>query len=411
MQKMLADAGKQMRDASAAASRIKELETQTAALVTEAGQAKQQLAALQQAKEEAQAQTASAQAALAAKPVDPAYPDLSGKVQELEAQIGSLQNGAAKTAVAATPDLSGRVSELETALAETKKMLAAEQAKPTAPVAAPAYPDLTGRVSELETALAQTKQQLATEQSKVAAAPVAAAPGLDPEKLQKQLAETEERLATALRGYALLEKERDSLAAYGNKATEAVSNERNALAAQVSALTGEVAQLRSAATAQADALTQAAALAAEKQSLTQRLAEVEARAAAAAVEATRANEGLAAFQRASAQNTKDLNATRALAQQLQGANAVLATENYQLKTMLSRPVTTAGAAAPVPAVAPTPAAVPAGRTHVVANGDSLSRISQRYYGAANRWSEIYNANRDKIGNDGVLRVGTELRIP
>jgi nucleoid-associated protein YgaU len=109
------------------------------------------------------------------------------------------------------------------------------------------------------------------------------------------------------------------------------------------------------------------------------------------------------LQRASAQNTNDLNATRALAQQLQGANSVLATENYQLKTKLARTVTPA---APAPAVA-----APAGRTHVVASGDSLSRISQRYYGASNRWQEIYNANRDKIGSDGVLRVGTELRIP
>jgi nucleoid-associated protein YgaU len=48
---------------------------------------------------------------------------------------------------------------------------------------------------------------------------------------------------------------------------------------------------------------------------------------------------------------------------------------------------------------------------VVAGGDSLSRISQRYYGTPNRWQEIYNANRDKLGNEGVLRIGTELRIP
>ena len=48
---------------------------------------------------------------------------------------------------------------------------------------------------------------------------------------------------------------------------------------------------------------------------------------------------------------------------------------------------------------------------LVAGGDSLSRISQRYYGSASRWPDIYNANRDKIGADGVLRVGVELRIP
>ena len=92
-------------------------------------------------------------------------------------------------------------------------------------------------------------------------------------------------------------------------------------------------------------------------------------------------------------------------QQLQGANAVLAQENYQLKTMLSR-----STGAPAPTIsAPTPA--PGTRTHLVAAGDSLSKISQRYYGTPNRWQEIYNANTDKISNTGVLRVGSELRIP
>ena len=64
---------------------------------------------------------------------------------------------------------------------------------------------------------------------------------------------------------------------------------------------------------------------------------------------------------------------------------------------------------PAPALAPVTA--PAARTHVVAAGDSLSRLSQRYYGSAGRWQEIYNANAPLLGPNGVLRVGTELRIP
>ena len=54
---------------------------------------------------------------------------------------------------------------------------------------------------------------------------------------------------------------------------------------------------------------------------------------------------------------------------------------------------------------------PAARVHVVASGDSLSKISQRYYGTASRWQEIYNANAGILGPNGVLRVGTQLRIP
>jgi nucleoid-associated protein YgaU len=48
---------------------------------------------------------------------------------------------------------------------------------------------------------------------------------------------------------------------------------------------------------------------------------------------------------------------------------------------------------------------------VIAAGDSLSKLSQRYYGTATRWQEIYNANAEKLGPQGILRVGVELRIP
>jgi TPR repeat protein/nucleoid-associated protein YgaU len=70
----------------------------------------------------------------------------------------------------------------------------------------------------------------------------------------------------------------------------------------------------------------------------------------------------------------------------------------------------AGNPAPIPTVrtAPAPAEV---RYHTVTEGDSLSRISMRYYGTANRWQEIFNANRDVLQGSSVLRVGMQLRIP
>jgi nucleoid-associated protein YgaU len=58
---------------------------------------------------------------------------------------------------------------------------------------------------------------------------------------------------------------------------------------------------------------------------------------------------------------------------------------------------------------PVPTAEP--RVHVVADGDSLSRLSLRYYGTASRWQEIYNANRDVLQGANALRVGQRLRIP
>jgi nucleoid-associated protein YgaU len=232
-------------------------------------------------------------------------------------------------------------------------------------------------VSELETALAETKQQLASAQTTTAPA---AATGGDNSELAKKLADTEDRLATALRGYAALQRDRDALAQSAGQSAAAVTAERDALAAQVTTLTGQVEQLRTAAQSSAGS-TQA--------------------------ELVRLSEAVAALQRTQAQASGDLAAARALAQQLQGTNTVLASENYQLKTMLSRttgaPATTATAAAPV--------SLPGVRTHVVAAGDSLSRLSQRYYGNANRWQEIYNANAALLGPNGVLKVGTQLRIP
>jgi nucleoid-associated protein YgaU len=51
------------------------------------------------------------------------------------------------------------------------------------------------------------------------------------------------------------------------------------------------------------------------------------------------------------------------------------------------------------------------RTYVVQRGDSLSKISTRFYGTTKNWTEIYNANKERIGNSNQLKVGTELTIP
>ena len=355
MQKMLADVGRQLRDNTADTARIKELETHLAGLSAEATQAKQGIAALTKAKE-----TALAQAGGLTSERDAAHhvqQELRDTIARLEREKTQLANTPPGTP--AYPDLSGRVRELEAQIAAAPRGQAA-----------PAYPDLSGRVSELESALAATKQQLAQ-------TPSAATSTGDTSGLEQKLADTEDRLATALRGYAALQRERDTLAENVLKSAAAVTAERDTLAGQVASLTGQVEQLRSSAESSTGS-TQA--------------------------ELARLNEAVGTLQRTSTQATRDVAAARALAQQLQGANAVLAGENYQLKTMLAR--TTGG-----PASATAPVTAPAARTHVVVAGDSLSRLSQRYYGSAGRWQEIYNANAPLLGPNGVLRVGTELRIP
>jgi nucleoid-associated protein YgaU len=67
----------------------------------------------------------------------------------------------------------------------------------------------------------------------------------------------------------------------------------------------------------------------------------------------------------------------------------------------------AAAAAAAAGGAPTPAA----RTYTVQPGDSLSKISKEFYGDANKYMKIFDANKDKLTDPDKVRVGTNLIIP
>ena len=52
------------------------------------------------------------------------------------------------------------------------------------------------------------------------------------------------------------------------------------------------------------------------------------------------------------------------------------------------------------------------RVYVVKSGDSLSKIAKELYGDAKRWPEIYEANKQLIGdNPNLIHPGQKLRIP
>jgi len=52
------------------------------------------------------------------------------------------------------------------------------------------------------------------------------------------------------------------------------------------------------------------------------------------------------------------------------------------------------------------------KTYVVKRGDSLSEIAQREMGDGDRWKELYEANKEAIGdNPDLIHAGTELTIP
>jgi chromosome segregation ATPase len=262
-------------------------------------------------------------------------------------------------------ELADTQGKLSTALHDYAEMQKERDALAQHP-APTAVTDLSGRVGELEAQLAtksaaptypDLREQVSNLEIQLEAArqlPKHAIPEAEVANLKQELADTKIKLETTLHGYSLIEKERDELAV---KTDRTPANQP------------EVARL---------------------------------------------TEAYTALQRSAAQNERDLAATRALLQQVQGANVLLAQQNSQLKGTLA---TGAPRIAPTPTAQPTPvvAASPippaTGRMHTVVAGDTLAKISQRYYGTVSNWQPIYNANRELLGPNGSLKVGTELRIP
>lgn len=67
------------------------------------------------------------------------------------------------------------------------------------------------------------------------------------------------------------------------------------------------------------------------------------------------------------------------------------------------------APAPKSRPSPLPAAKPA--TYTVVPGDTLSGIAAKVLGNANRWTEIYSLNRDKISDPNLIYPGQVLTLP
>jgi nucleoid-associated protein YgaU len=69
------------------------------------------------------------------------------------------------------------------------------------------------------------------------------------------------------------------------------------------------------------------------------------------------------------------------------------------------PAAAAGQGGPAGAVS-----APAG-SYTVQKGDTLSKISKQFYGDANKYKKIFDANRDQLKDPDKIQPGQVLRIP
>jgi len=49
--------------------------------------------------------------------------------------------------------------------------------------------------------------------------------------------------------------------------------------------------------------------------------------------------------------------------------------------------------------------------HKVSKGENLSVIAKKYLGGANKYMDIFNANKDILKNPDLIQIGQELKIP
>jgi LysM repeat protein len=60
---------------------------------------------------------------------------------------------------------------------------------------------------------------------------------------------------------------------------------------------------------------------------------------------------------------------------------------------------------------PAPIDAPTAQKYTVKSGDSLSKIAKQFYGDANQYMRIFNANKDQLHDPNKIDVGQELIIP
>lgn len=88
-------------------------------------------------------------------------------------------------------------------------------------------------------------------------------------------------------------------------------------------------------------------------------------------------------------------------------NKLVETENTFNKISIKHAAAPAASPA-APAAAP---AAKAERTYEVKKGDTLSAIAKEFYGSANKYMKIFEANKDILSDPDKIKPGQKLRIP
>ena len=58
-----------------------------------------------------------------------------------------------------------------------------------------------------------------------------------------------------------------------------------------------------------------------------------------------------------------------------------------------------------------PKPTPKEQTYTVQAGDTLSKISKKFFGDANKYMTIFNANKDQLKDPDTIKPGQVLKIP
>ena len=189
-----------------------------------------------------------------------------------------------------------------------------------------------------------------------------------------RLADTEDRLSTALRSFSLMQKENDRLLADSRRLTDANTS-----------LVAQLAEARAQITALQEQLAAVSTTAAQVEILRTQLR----------------------------QTQDQINALTAENTELRTRLAITSAPPGSLLGVPTRPGAAAAAAVPAEPAAPAMADLktPEARFHTVVEGDTLSKIARQYYGDSKRWPEILEANRDQLADERSMRFGIKLRIP